>query len=343
MNLPHPRHLHPGLAWPALLLGLLCMTLVARPAQAGVAEVRKNFAPYVKQFSPPVCTGAINETVVRGLYRCEGAPGVGHAYINEAASLVMPTNSRDITDFVETGAGAKPVSDAERRVLVSDMIKNIRFERLIHLQQGKGGTKVLLLSAFDCPFCIKLERLLASPNSRIDADIYVLPTTLDNSKNVNLSTVANIWCAKDNASVWRSTLTRATLSYGNLPAGSCDLGNQSTRDIETLIATLGPDFKRRSYPRMLLGNGQIYTSATDAAELSAQLSEGASNAFWREPLPESYLNFRMANRAAAPIGGEPAAGGKTRTTVKLGDLFKRVTGSDDSRKSEKQEAGNEGH
>ncbi len=338
MTTPHSRPFAARMAWPLLLLALLCLAAASRPAHAGVSEVRKNFAPHVKQFSPQVCTGAIAETLVRGLYRCEGSPGVGHAYINEAATLVMPTNSRDITDFVETGAGGKPVTEEERRVLVSDMIKNIRFDRLIHLKQGNGGTKVLLLSAFDCPFCIKLERLLAASANRIDADIYVLPSTLDKSKNANLSTVSNIWCARDNAAVWRSTLTRATMGYFNLPPGSCDLTAQSTSDVETLLAALGPSFKRRAYPRMLLGNGQVYTSATEQAEFASQLAEGASNAFWREPLPESYVNFRIANRSAAPVAGGAMDNGKARTTVKLGDLFKRLTAGDESKKTEKQEA-----
>lgn len=343
MNIHHSRRSAGGLAWPLLLLGLLCLSLAARTAHAGVAEVRKNFAPYVNQFSPALCTGAITETLVRGLYRCEGSRGVGHAYINEAATLVMPTNRRDITDFIETGPGHKPITEEERRVLVSDMIKNIRFERLIHLKHGNGGTKVLLLSAFDCPFCIKLERVLAAPASHIDADVYVLPSTLDISKNANLSTVSNIWCAKDNAAVWRNTMIKATMGYFNLPPGSCDLTTESTYDIEMLIGALGPDFKRRSYPRMLLGNGQIYTASTDPAELSGQLAGAAANAFWREPLPESYINFRLENRSAAPVAGAPVIG-KTRTTVKLGDLFKRLTGGDDGKKTEKQEsAGSEGN
>lgn len=341
MHLTRPRHGRPGLAWPFLLLALLCLVLASRSAQAGANDMRRNLAPHMKQFNPPICSGAVHNTLVRGLYRCDGPTGYGHTYINEAASLVMPTNSRDITDFIETGAGAKPVPEAERRALVADMIRNLRFEELIHIKQGNGTAKVLLLSAFDCPFCVRLERTMAAPGSRIDADVYILPSTLDSSKNANVSTVRNIWCARDNAAVWRNTLTKATGGYFDLPLGSCDLSNQDTKDVETLLAVLGPDFKRRAYPRMVLGNGQIYTSATDPAELREQLAQGAGNAFWSEAQTDSYLNFRPGNRTAAATSSDPAGNGKKKVSVSLGDLFKRLGSGDDSKKTEKQE-GNAG-
>lgn len=315
-------------------IGLCLSVLASLPAHAGANEMRRNLEPYMKQFSPQICTGTVSETLVRGLYRCDGGRGMGQAYVNEAATLVMLTNGRDITDYVEPGAGAKPVSEEERRALLSDMLKNIRFDQLIRLKQGNGSTRVLLISAFDCPFCIQLERMMAAQGSRLDADVYVLPTTLDPSKNANVSTVRNIWCAKDSAAVWRHTLTRATGGYFDLPAGSCDRSNQDVRDIETLLSGIGPQFARRGYPRMLLGNGQIYTSSTDAAEFTTQLADGASNAFWREPLSDRYVSFRVGNRTGA------SADGKKRVSVNLGDLFKRLGGSDDGKKGEKPESGN---
>lgn len=316
------------------LVGLSVFLLASMQAHAGVNEMRRNLEPYMKQFSPQICGGAINETLVRGLYRCDGGRGVGQAYVNEAATLVMLTNGRDIVDYVEPGPGAKPVSEEERRGLLADMLRNIRLDQLIHLKQGNGSTRVLLISAFDCPFCIQLERMMAAQGSRLDADIYVLPSTLDASKHANTSTVRNMWCARDNAAVWRQTLTKATGGYFDLPFGSCDRTSQDTRDIETLLAALGPQFARRSYPRMLLGNGQVYTSSTDAAEFATQLADGAGNAFWREPVSERYVSFRVGNRTGA--GGD----GKKRVTVGLGDLFKRLGGSDDSKKTEKQEGSN---
>lgn len=341
MNLSLSRSGRRGLALPFLLLGALWLALAASSAQAGANEMRRNLEPHLKQFNPPICQGAVHNTLVRGLYRCDGPAGYGHAYVNEAASLVMPTNSRDITDFIETGAGAKPVPEPERRALIADMIRNIRYEELIHIKQGNGGGKVLLLSAFDCPYCIKLERTMATPAHRIEADVYILPSTLDASKNANVSTVRNVWCARDNAAVWRQTLTKATGGYFDLPHGSCDLSNQDTKDIETLLAVLGPDFKRRAYPRMILGNGQIYTAAVEAGELKEQLAAGASGSFWQATPSDSYLNFRPGNRTAAATtaNGEQAGNGngKKRVTVGLGDLFKRLGGSDDSKKTEKQE------
>jgi hypothetical protein len=266
----------------------LMLILGASAAHADLNSVRTIIGARLNANKQPFSPSSVNETLLTGLYRWNQGAGIGQIYVNEAVTLMLLTDSVKITQWDQPVRNPTPISDDEKYALLDEMLKNIRFDQLIHIAQGNGSHQVLLLSAFDCPYCIALERMLATPGNPINADIYILPTALQNT-NAKTSTVANIWCAQDNAAIWRTTLVKEARGYFVHPGHSCDVGVESVKDIEVILHSIGGF---HGYPFMVMGNGQFLTPSANAAEFAGQLNSAPSNDYWTQRHPDRYRAFR---------------------------------------------------
>lgn len=308
----------------------LTLGLGALPAYADLGSVRGVLAERMRAKKIPFSPSSVRETLIQGLYRWEQGPGVGQLYVNDAVTLILVTDGSKIVEWTQPVRDPQPISDAEKNSLLSEMLRGIRFDRLIKFEQGKGqaGNQVLLISAFDCPYCIKFERMLAGAGDKVDATVYVLPSTLQPKDNARASTVRNIWCAKQNAEVWRNALLKSPGAYySNLPSGSCDLGVEAARDVQLIIASMGLG---GGYPQMLFGNGTTSTAAQELPVFQDQLRKNPGRVFWDEPKPQRYAQFRAvgantaASGAAAGAGISSSAGTTTIRFNPLSGLLKKL-------------------
>lgn len=303
----------------------LTLGLGALPAYADLGSVRGVLAERMRAKKIPFSPSSVRETLIQGLYRWEQGPGVGQLYVNDAVTLILVTDGSKIVEWTQPVRDPQPISEAEKNSLLSEMLRGIRFDRLIKFEQGKGqvGNQVLLISAFDCPYCIKFERMLAGAGDKVDATVYVLPSTLQPKDNARASTVRNIWCAKQNAEVWRNALLKSPGGYySNLPSGSCDLGVEAARDVQLIVASMGLG---GGYPQMLFGNGTTSTAAQELPVFQDQLRKNPGRVFWDEPKPQRYAQFRAAggNTAASGSAAAAAAGISTSggtTTIRFNPL-----------------------
>ncbi|HJV50636.1 MAG TPA: hypothetical protein VJ652_04210 [Noviherbaspirillum sp.] len=267
----------------------LCLAVGAFPAHADLTQVRNTLVERMRANKQPFNPSSVKETLITGLYRWDQGPRTGQIYVNEAVTLMLLTDGNKIVSWEQPVRQPQPISDSEKIEMLSEMIRNIRFDKLIHVRQGKGTNQVLLLSAFDCPVCIRFERMMEAEGSRLDMDLYIVPSTLDPDVTAKVSTVRSIWCAENNAVVWRKTVVQGGWGYFLLPKHSCDVSMSETRDIELLLRSVG-GFK--GYPYMVLGNGEMATASTDAIVFASQLRKAAGKGFWTDPHPEKYAQFR---------------------------------------------------
>ncbi len=301
----------------------LTLGLGALPAYADLGGVRGVLAERMRAKKIPFSPSSVRETLIQGLYRWEQGPGVGQLYVNDAVTLILVTDGSKIVEWTQPVRDPQPISEAEKNNLLSEMLRGIRFDRLIKFEQGKGraGNQVLLISAYDCPYCIKFERMLAGAGDKVDATVYVLPNTLQPKDNAHASSVRNIWCAKQNAEVWRNTLLKSPGGYySNLPSCSCDLGVEAARDVQLIVASMGLG---GGYPQMLFGNGTTSTAAQELPVFQDQLRKNPGRVFWDEPKPQRYAQFRAAGGNTAASGGAAAAGVSTSggtTTIRFNPL-----------------------
>lgn len=300
-----------------------CVVLLASfagPAQADIHAVRQKLAEQSHANKwPPFHPSTVTETVFPGLYRWQPETDTGVIFVNDAVTLLLYTDGRVITNWSQPVLNPQPISAAEKTEMLDQMVRSVRLDKLIRIRQGDGRNQVILLSAFDCPYCIKFERMLAGAGGKVNADIYIFPTTLNNKEVRNLSTVRNIWCDANNAEVWRNVLVKAAPGYFSAAYPGCPLGNHNTQDLEIILRSAGLKF---GYPTMIFGNGIVNTAAQELGQFQAQLKAGEGR-MWSDAHPEKYSQFRYVQKSVRPDSAAP------RT---LRELFNRVVAPSGSAK-----------
>jgi hypothetical protein len=279
-----------------LWLGLLAASMMALPAQADIVSLT---ATVKKLYGN---NNVVKETIFKDLYRIEAGPTEAVYYVNDAATLILETNNINITAWTQPVQKPAAISDAEKTKILNAILHNIRFDKLIQITQGKGTNKVLLLSAYDCGFCIKFEQMLAAAGDKIDASFFIIPYTLEGTDQQRKQNVQNIWCAADNAKIWREGLLKATLQYpsSNAAKSGCSLTYADARDFQVILKSLGA---RVGFPLMIADNGLPLTPKSDLDAFKAQLDSGTHKLFWVPEMltkyPTSlYTQFRVENASA---------------------------------------------
>lgn len=271
------------------MLGLTAALLTVSPAQADIKSVSAEVAKLYNN-------GRVSETIFQDLYRIDFGPNSAPYYVSESVSLILQTDGTQITQWTQPISKPAPISDEEKSGVLNAIIHNIRFDKLIQLKRGKGTNRILLLSAYDCPYCIKLERMLESAGDKVDATFYIVPATLNPSDKARQDKVHNIWCANDNAETWHQGLVKASQQYpaGDTSAG-CTWGDLDRRDMAILLRSLGT--KQIGYPFMVPDNGQPMVAAQELPVFLEQIKTGAEKQFWAPkyravfPVAE-YAQFR---------------------------------------------------
>ena len=151
----------------------------------------------------------------------------------------------------DTGA---PLSASEWGALILQWRSQIRYGDLIQ-QGGTGPLRMLLLSAYDCPYSKRLEAALAAAGTRYA----IVPSTIGTA---NKPFLPDIWCSPDRSMAWRRAI-----STGVRPARAAAGCRYDRRYFETLSGMLGG-----SKPTALFADGTVFRSP-DPAFVQRKLAE----------------------------------------------------------------------
>lgn len=279
-------HLRRGLL---SVLGLTAALLTAVPARADIQSVGAEVAKLYNN-------ARVSETIFQDLYRIDFGPNSAPFYVSESVSLILETDGRQITQWTQPVNKPAPISADEKSGVLNAILHNIRFDKLIQLKRGKGSNRILLLSAYDCPYCIQLERMLESAGDKVDATFYIVPATLRPGEKARQENVRNIWCASDNSATWHQGLLSASQQFPTANAGAaCPWSDLDRRDMAIVLRSMG--VKEIGYPFVIPDNGQPMVAELELTPFLKQIRTGAEKQFWapknRAVFPATeYAQFR---------------------------------------------------
>lgn len=150
------------------------------------------------------------------------------------------------------GRAMVDLNQGQLQSLRATLYKNIDLNQLIHYRLGKGGQKIIIKSAFDCPHCRRLEKYFHSLQGKLDADIFIIPSTLDPNDPLRKQTLYALVCSEDRTATWRKMMLS-----GTTPAPlkePCALARQKN---DYIFKTHLLNKPRQGTPVWLFENGQI--------------------------------------------------------------------------------------
>lgn len=131
---------------------------------------------------------------------------------------------------------------------------HIRYGDLIQ-QGGKGPLRMLLLSAYDCPYSRKLEAALSAAGTRYA----IIPSTIGTANKRHLP---DIWCSPDRSTAWKQAI-----ATGALPPRARSACRYDSRYFATLSGMFGG-----SKPTALFADGTVVRSP-DPGYVKRKLAE----------------------------------------------------------------------
>ena len=181
----------------------LAMALAAPSAFAQEALIRKNLAERLPDF-PKI--DEVTKTAIPGLY--EVRIGTEIVYTDERGdhvlqgSLIDTKTRRDLTQaridkLTAIDFAALPLKDA------------------IVWKQGSGERKLVVFADPNCGYCKKFETEMQQVKD-VTVYTFLIPILGGDSPDK----ARNVWCAKDNATVWRDWMIKGTAAPRSM--GSCD-------------------------------------------------------------------------------------------------------------------------
>ena len=231
-------------------------------------------------------------TLVRGVYRLTIKPsGQFLSYVNERGTI-----TGDHKGWQVVANPPRQMNSRETFYFRGEVMRHIDFDKLIKVEYGDGGgRKMVMFSAVDCPYCKKFEANVAKLASSMNTTFYVVPSALrpisyGAAPLQNWRIATNIWCAKDNASAWRSFW-----SSKNPPASQgCALDERTVENLgnqlDELLSSVG--INKPGVPTILREDGTIF-SPPPAFDKNYAMSTFGSDAFasFKSVYDENYSKW----------------------------------------------------
>lgn len=281
-------------------------------APSAVASLKQNMAR--SRIGPPFNINAIeaSPTLVKGIYVLQDK-GTNNfrAFINEAGTIIG------------SGAGWQRVvaplgnlSSVEIAELRNELLMNVDTDRLIKVQYGDGGGRaMIMISAVDCPSCLKFENTVRKAATSLNTTFYVFPISLQDSGSVkgqlNWQTAANIWCAPNNATTWIQYWEKPEPITGD----RCGLnGKQVANSWDYFRALLqSVEINVRGTPNIVREDGKVFTPSAPFDKAYAQENFSRS----------TLANLNLRDRGAPMRWLAPSeAGTVSEKKVNLGNALK---------------------
>ena len=232
----------------------LVFALALVPAAfADEAAIRKNISERVPDF-PKI--DEITKTSIPGLY--EIRVGTDILYTDEQGNYLIEGQ------LIETKTRTNLTEQRVAKLTAIDF-KALPLKDAMVWKQGTGERKLVIFADPNCGYCKKFERdLLTVKDITVYTFLYPIlgPDSTEKSKQ--------IWCAKDNAKVWRDWMIKGT-PIGESP--SCDTSALSRN------VALGRKHRINGTPGVVYEDGKMQPGAVGAEAVERQLaaSRGKSN------------------------------------------------------------------
>ena len=151
----------------------------------------------------PMASGRVaRQTLVAGTYALMDPQGKYSAIYTDYKITRMKNGGSPWMDI----ASGKPLSATQVRSIRQDMIKRIDKSDAIKFTYGTGGNDAVLISAYDCPYCKKMEQALDAGN--VNSTLYVLPMALQHNRPAPMAKARDIWCSPDAAKAWKAMILK---------------------------------------------------------------------------------------------------------------------------------------
>jgi thiol:disulfide interchange protein DsbC len=225
----------------------LVFALALVPAAfADEAAIRKNISERVPDF-PKI--DEVTKTAIPGLY--EIRVGIDVWYTDEQGNYVITGH------LFETKTGTDLTEQRVAKLAAIDF-KALPLKDAMVWKQGTGERKLVIFADPNCGYCKKFERdLLTVKDITVYTFLYPIlgPDSTEKSKQ--------IWCAKDNAKVWRDWMIKGT-PIGESP--SCDTSALSRN------VALGRKHRINGTPGVVYEDGKMQPGAAGAEAVEKQLA-----------------------------------------------------------------------
>jgi thiol:disulfide interchange protein DsbC len=232
----------------------LVFALALVPAAfADEAAIRKNISERVPDF-PKI--DEVTKTSIPGLY--EIRVGTDILYTDEQGNYIIEGQ------LIETKTRTNLTEQRVAKLTAIDF-KALPLKDAMVWKQGTGERKLVIFADPNCGYCKKFERdLLTVKDITVYTFLYPIlgPDSTEKSKQ--------IWCAKDNAKVWRDWMIKGT-PIAESP--TCDTSALSRN------VALGRKHRINGTPGVVYEDGKMQPGAVGAEAVERQLaaSRGKSN------------------------------------------------------------------
>lgn len=220
--------------------------LIAGAAAASEATVKQA----IQRKYPDIQVESVTTTPVAGLY--EVFAGGSIIYVDEKVNYLI-VRGRLID--VERKAD---LTDERLRVLTAVKFDQLPLDLAFRKVQGNGKRRLAYFSDPNCPFCKKIEPILARLEN-VTVHIFLYPVLGQDSYDKARA----VWCSKDRVQAWNEMML-----HGKPPtaAGKCDT------PIDKILA-YGREKGINGTPTLFFANGQRVTGAIPEEQIRKLLDE----------------------------------------------------------------------
>ena len=232
-----------------LLRSALAVALVATFAHAASAQeavIRKNIAERLPDF-PKI--DEVTKTPIPGLY--ELRIGTEVLYTDEHGDHLIEGS------IVETRSRTN-LTEARINKLTAIDFATLPLKDAIVWKQGTGARKLVVFADPNCGYCKKFEKEMQQVK---DVTVYTFLYPILGGDSPDKS--RDIWCAKDNGTVWREWMIRGTAPVRSM--GQCD-----TSALQRNVA-LGKKYRVNGTPALVFEDGKRVPGALPPDQVEKQL------------------------------------------------------------------------
>jgi thiol:disulfide interchange protein DsbC len=228
-------------------LAVLALTAVcANVATAQEAVIRKNLSERLPDF-PKV--DEVTKTDIPGLY--EIRVGTEIFYTDERGDHVIEGS------IIDTKSRANITQARIDKITAIDFAQ-LPLNDAIVWKQGTGARKLVVFADPNCGYCKKFETEMQQVK---DVTVYTFLYPILGGDSPDKA--KNIWCAKDNGTVWRNWMINGAAAPRSM--GTCDTA-ALTRNV-----ALGKKFRVTGTPALVFEDGKRVPGALAPVEVEKQL------------------------------------------------------------------------
>ena len=234
-------------------LALSLVVLFGASAVAQEAVIRKNISERMPDF-PKI--DEVTKTAIPGLF--ELRIGTEVLYTDEHGDYLIQGEMSDTKSRVN-------LTQARIEKLTAIDFASLPLKDAIVYKQGTGARKLVVFADPNCGYCKKFERELAQIK---DVTVYTFLYPILGGDSPDKS--RNIWCAKDNTTVWRNWMVS-----GTLPVRSMEKCDTSAIERNTAMAR---KFRINGTPALVFEDGKRIPGALPPDQIEKQLVLSRSKA-----------------------------------------------------------------